>query len=131
MKKYIYILYDGSNLFTRRVSKKEKVAFKKDFKSLQRFNSDLIQKFKRIIPLIFVDYSLKYIIDDRDWLEQEIKVGRIFEAEIGHEADEYLIGFLKVLPLRILIVSNDKFRDHQKNIPLIYEGILWLSLIHI
>lgn len=123
--KGIYILFDGSNLITKRNAKSVKFAYKKELKTIQNYCSKLIKKFKNINPIVFVDSTLRYIIDEKEWLEQQIKTWQIFESKKGHEADEYLICFLKVLPLRVFIVSNDIFRDHRNKIPQFYNNIKW------
>lgn len=123
--KGIYILFDGSNLITKRNSKKDKIAFQKDLKSIQEFCSNFTKIFKDINPIIFVDSTLKYIIDKKKWLVQQLNTWRIFQSEKGHEVDEYLLGSLRIAPLRVIIVSYDKFRDHKEKIPELCKGLKW------
>ncbi len=47
----------------------------------------------------------------------------IFQCEEGYKADDYLVGFLKILPFQVIIVSNDKFREYA--IPKILENWDW------
>ncbi|MHA1726751.1 MAG: hypothetical protein ACTSYC_03290 [Promethearchaeota archaeon] len=60
--------------------------------------------------MIFIDYGLEKIIDDRFWLKQQLANWNIFQCEKGYNADDYLIGFLKIMPYQVIIISNDKFR---------------------
>ena len=107
------------------ISRKDKKikALSKRLKNIQKLSQTLIFEYINVIPLIFVDYGLQRIIDDKFWLNQQLSNWNIFQCEGGYKADDYLIGFLKIMPFQVLIVSNDKFREY--TIPQILESWDW------
>jgi len=118
----IYILFDGNNIAISRKDKKI-IALSKRLKNIQKRSQTLIYEYINVIPLIFVDHGLQRIIDDKSWLNQQLANWNIFQCEKGYKADDYLIGFLKILPFQVIIVSNDKFREY--TIPQILESWDW------
>ena len=46
-------------------------------------------------------------------MSQQLANWNVFQCEDGYKADDYLIGFLKIMPYQVLIVSNDKFRQYK------------------
>ena len=56
-------------------------------------------------------------------MNQQVDNWNIFQCEKGYKADDYLIGYLKILPFQVIIVSNDKFREY--TIPQILESWDW------
>ena len=118
----IYVLFDGNNIAISRKNKKI-IALSKRLKNIQKISQTLIRDYINVIPLIIIDYGLQRIIDDKYWLNQQLANWNIFQCEKGYKADDYLIGFLKILPFQVLIVSNDKFRQYK--IPQILTGWDW------
>ncbi len=62
----IYVLFDGNNIAISREGKKI-VAFSKRLKNILEISQSLISDYIDVIPLIFIDYGLQKIIDDRFW----------------------------------------------------------------
>ena len=118
----VYVLFDGNNIAISRKNKKI-IALSKRLKNIQKLSQSLVFEYTNVIPLIFIDYGLQRIIDDKFWLNQQLANWNIFQCEKGIKADDYLIGFLKIMPFQVLIVSNDKFREYK--IPQILEGWVW------
>jgi len=116
---YIYVLFDGNNIAISRKNKKL-IALSKRLKNIQKLSQPLIFQCINVVPLVFIDHGLQRIIDDKFWLNQQLANWNIFQCEEGYKADDYLIGFLKIMPFQVLIVSNDKFRQYK--IPQILEG---------
>jgi len=118
----IYVLFDGNNIAISRKNKKI-IALSKRLKNIKKISQTLILDYINVIPLIFIDYGLQRIIDDKHWLNQQLANWNIFQCEEGYKADDYLVGFLKILPFQVIIVSNDKFREY--TIPKILENWDW------
>ena len=121
----ILVLFDGSNQITRRNGNGEKVAEKVKLQAVQKYSEDLKRKYRIINPIIFIDNSLPRYIDNPEWLWKQINSWKIIKCEKGHEADEYLIDFLQIAPLKTIIISNDQFRNHKAKIPKICVKIKW------
>ena len=66
-------------------------------------------------PVVVVDAALRHKIDDRDGYERMVDGGTIRQAPAGTDADYFILSFAR--ELEASIVSNDRFRDHQKAFP--------------
>ena len=121
----IYILFDGSNLTTITTKKGRKIAFEAKLKAIKQYGWQLKKEIPEINPIVFVDSPIYHYIDNGNWLRTQINTWEIFKCDKGYEVDNYLLGFLKVLPFQVLIVSHDKFRNQKAKIPKYYEGFNW------
>ena len=121
----IFVFFDGSNLITIITEDGEKIAQEVKLKAIKQYSRHLKKEISSVNPIIFVDSPIFHYIDNETWLRSQINSWEIFKCDNGHEADEYLLGFLKILPFQVLIVSQDKFRDHKGKIPKYYEGFEW------
>ena len=65
--------------------------------------------------VVVVDAALRHRIDDRDGYERMVEGGTIRQAPAGTDADYFILSFARELDASI--VSNDRFRDHQKAFP--------------
>lgn len=123
----IYVFFDGNNIAISMRDKKI-IALSERLKNIQKLSQTLIFEYRNVVPIIFIDLGLQRIIDDKAWLNQQLANWNIFQCERGSKADDYLIGFLKIMPFQVIIVSNDKFREYK--IPRILESRDWrLELI--
>lgn len=66
-------------------------------------------------PIVVVDAALRHQIDDENRYEALVEKGQIKQAPAGTDADYFILSFARELDASI--VSNDRFRDHQKNFP--------------
>ena len=66
-------------------------------------------------PVVVVDAALRHQIDDRPAYERLVDEGTIRQAPAGTDADYFILSFAR--ELEASIVSNDRFRDHQKAFP--------------
>ncbi|MCY3411786.1 MAG: hypothetical protein INQ03_09155 [Candidatus Heimdallarchaeota archaeon] len=77
---------------------------------------------KREIPFVFyVKSNLKYQIDEKEEFEKLIFEGIITELPAGAEDDEYILKH--ALTTGSSIISNDKFRNYQKENPTYADAI--------
>ena len=65
--------------------------------------------------VVVVDAALRHRIDDRNGYERMVDGGTIRQAPAGTDADYFILSFARELDASI--VSNDRFRDHQKAFP--------------
>ena len=65
--------------------------------------------------VVVVDAALRHRIDDREGYERMVDGGTIRQAPAGTDADYFILSFARELDASI--VSNDRFRDHQKAFP--------------
>jgi hypothetical protein len=66
-------------------------------------------------PVVVVDAALRHQIDDEDKYEELVARGEIHQAPAGTDADYFILSFARELDASI--VSNDRFRDHEKGFP--------------
>lgn len=66
-------------------------------------------------PVIVVDAALRHQIDDRVRYEEMVENGRIKQAPAGTDADYFILSFAR--ELEASVVSNDRFKDRQKDFP--------------
>nr|MDO8117006.1 hypothetical protein [Candidatus Sigynarchaeota archaeon] len=60
---------------------------------------------------IIVDASLKYQIDDKATLSEEIKKGKILECPSRMKADTFIMEYYNADPKTTIIISNDNYKD--------------------
>ncbi len=65
--------------------------------------------------VVVVDAALRHRIDDHAGYERMVDGGTIRQAPAGTDADYFILSFARELDASI--VSNDRFRDHQKAFP--------------
>jgi hypothetical protein len=70
-------------------------------------------------PVIIVDASLKYDIDDQEQLETLIQSQQVRQVPAGTDADFFIIQFAHELDA--LMVTNDRYRDYADRYPWIPE----------
>jgi len=70
-------------------------------------------------PVIIVDASLKYDIDDQDQLETLIRSQQVRQVPAGTDADFFIIQFAHELDA--LMVTNDRYKDYSDRYPWIPE----------
>ena len=70
-------------------------------------------------PVIIVDASLKYDIDDQEQIEMLIRSQQIRQVPAGTDADFFILEIAHQHDA--LIVSNDQYKDYLKNYPWIPE----------
>jgi hypothetical protein len=66
-------------------------------------------------PIVVVDAALRHQIDDEAEYEKLVTKGEIRQAPAGTDADYFILAFARELDANI--VSNDRFRDHEKSFP--------------
>lgn len=66
-------------------------------------------------PVIVVDAALRHQIDDRTKFEAMVEEGKIKQAPAGTDADYFILSFAR--ELGAAVVSNDRFKDRQKDFP--------------
>lgn len=66
-------------------------------------------------PVIVVDAALRHQIDDRAKFEAMVEEGKIKQAPAGTDADYFILSFAR--ELGAAVVSNDRFKDRQKDFP--------------
>ena len=70
-------------------------------------------------PVIIVDASLKYDIDDQEQLETLIQSQQVRQVPAGTDADFFIIQFAHELDA--LMVTNDRYKDYADRYPWIPE----------
>jgi hypothetical protein len=70
-------------------------------------------------PVIIVDASLKYDIDDQSQLETLIQSQKVRQVPAGTDADYFIIQFAQELDA--LIVTNDRYKDYAEQFPWVNE----------
>ena len=70
-------------------------------------------------PVIIVDASLKYDIDDQERLETLIQSQQVRQVPAGTDADFFIIQFAHELDA--LMVTNDRYKDYADRYPWIPE----------
>ncbi len=76
---------------------------------------------REISYVFYVRSNLKYQIDNRKEFEKLISKGEISELPAGAEDDEYILKH--AITTNSKIISNDKFRDYQKENPKLADKI--------
>jgi Zc3h12a-like Ribonuclease NYN domain len=70
-------------------------------------------------PVVIVDASLKYDIDDQEQIETLIRSQQIRQVPAGTDADFFIIQLADQLDARI--VTNDRYKDYAERYPWIPE----------
>ena len=70
-------------------------------------------------PVIIVDASLKYDIDDQEQLESLIRSQAVQQVPAGTDADYFIIQFADRLDA--LIVTNDRYKEYAAQYPWVDE----------
>jgi len=70
-------------------------------------------------PVVIVDASLKYDIDDQQQIEALIRSQQIRQVPAGTDADFFIIQLADQLDARI--VTNDRYKDYAERYPWIQE----------
>jgi hypothetical protein len=78
-------------------------------------------------PIVVVDAALRHQIDDEDRYEELVTKGEIRQAPAGTDADYFILSFARELDASI--VSNDRFRDHQKSFPEARERVIRFMIV--
>lgn len=79
-------------------------------------------------PIVVVDAALRHRIDEEDEYEKMVEAGRIRQAPAGTDADYFILSFARELDAPV--VSNDRFRDHEKTFPEIGERIIRYMIVN-
>lgn len=78
-------------------------------------------------PIVVVDAALRHQIDDEDKFEELVTKGEIRQAPAGTDADYFILSFARELDASI--VSNDRFRDHEKSFPEARDRIIRYMIV--
>lgn len=78
-------------------------------------------------PIIVADAALRHQIDARGEYEKLIDDGTVRQAPAGTDADYFILSFARELDARI--VSNDRFRDRQKQFPDAQDRIIRYMIV--
>lgn len=78
-------------------------------------------------PIIVADAALRHQIDSPDAYDRLIDDGVVRQAPAGTDADWFILSFARELDARI--VSNDRFRDRQKQFPEAPERIIRYMIV--
>ena len=70
-------------------------------------------------PIVVIDASLKYEVDDPARLEEMIESQDVRQVPAGTDADFFIIEIAEQHGARV--VTNDRYRDYQKRHPSIAE----------
>jgi hypothetical protein len=79
-------------------------------------------------PVIVVDAALRHQIDERDRFEEMVENGRIKQAPAGTDADYFILSFAR--ELEASVVSNDRFKDRQKDFPEALERVIRYMIVN-
>ena len=78
-------------------------------------------------PVVVVDAALRHQIDDREGYESMVADGRIKQAPAGTDADYFILSFAR--ELEGAVVSNDRFKDRQKDFPEARERVIRYMIV--
>lgn len=79
-------------------------------------------------PVVLVDAALRHQIDDRQAYEAMVDDGRIKQAPAGTDADYFILAFAR--ELEAAVVSNDRFKDRQKDFPEARERVIRYMIVN-
>jgi hypothetical protein len=91
----------------------ERIARYDRVRKYEQFFGALKKTYPTISYFFFVDASLIHQIDEPHRLDRDIRNEIVLECPAGIAADDFLLEFLAQHPADTIIVSNDRFRDHQ------------------
>lgn len=79
-------------------------------------------------PIVVVDAALRHQIDQEEEYERLVGGGRIRQAPAGTNADYFILSFSR--ELEAPVVSNDRFRDHEKAFPDAAERVIRYMIVN-
>ena len=79
------------------------------------------------VPIVMADAALRHQIDRVSEYEKLIENGVVRQAPAGTDADYFILSFARELDAAI--VSNDRFRDRQKQYPEARDRIIRYMII--
>ena len=79
-------------------------------------------------PVVVVDAALRHQIDDRKTYEEMVEGGRIKQAPAGTDADYIILAFARELDAAV--VSNDRFKDRQKDFPEARDRVIRYMIVN-
>lgn len=79
-------------------------------------------------PVVVVDAALRHQIDDRPAYEAMVDDGRIKQAPAGTDADYFILSFARELDAAV--VSNDRFKDRQKDFPEARDRVIRFMIVN-
>ena len=103
------VVIDGANV----AYEERSAGGKPKFSNLLKVRRELEEK--GFEPVILVDASLKYDIDDQEQLENLIRSQQVRQVPAGTDADYFIIQFAQELDA--LIVTNDRYKDYAQQYP--------------
>ena len=107
------VVIDGANV----AYEERSAGGKPKFSNLLKVRRELEEK--GFEPVILVDASLKYDIDDQEQLENLIRSQQVRQVPAGTDADFFIIQFSQELDA--LIVTNDRYKDYADQHPWVPE----------
>ena len=107
------VVIDGANV----AYEERSAGGKPKFSNLLKVRSELEEK--GFEPVILVDASLKYDIDDQQQLENLIRSQQVRQVPAGTDADYFIIQFAQELDA--LIVTNDRYKDYAQQYPWVHD----------
>ena len=107
------VVIDGANV----AYEERSAGGKPKFSNLLKVRRELEEK--GFEPVILVDASLKYDIDDQEQLENLIRSQQVRQVPAGTDADFFIIQFSQELDA--LIVTNDRYKDYADQYPWVNE----------
>lgn len=78
-------------------------------------------------PVVVVDAALRHQIDEPERYESMVADGRIKQAPAGTDADYFILSFAR--ELEAAVVSNDRFKDRQKDFPEARERVIRFMIV--
>jgi len=114
-----FALVDGSNVAHSAESGKARV------ENIVLICDKLVEE--GLKPIVVVDAALRHQIDDEDRYEELVSRGEIKQAPAGTDADYFILSFARELDASI--VSNDRFKDHQKSFPEARERVIRYMIV--
>lgn len=79
-------------------------------------------------PVAVVDAALRHQIDEPTRYEELIEEGRIKQAPAGTDADYFILSFAR--ELEGVVVSNDRFKDRQKDFPEARDNVIRYMIVN-
>ncbi|HEY0170002.1 MAG TPA: hypothetical protein VGB98_03045 [Pyrinomonadaceae bacterium] len=107
------VVIDGANV----AYEERSAGGKPKFSNLLKVRRELEER--GFEPVILVDASLKYDIDDQEQLENLIRSQQVRQVPAGTDADFFIIQFSQELDA--LIVTNDRYKDYADQYPWVNE----------
>lgn len=115
----LIVLLDGSNiaLFECDSYNSKKIAKLSNIELIQQYLLHLFEKKDLFIQIITIcDASIKYMIDEKEKLNQKIANQEIYISPAGTETDEFIFEILSSFLNKTIVISNDLFRETKNNL---------------